>query len=212
MRFGLNSFKKMRPFILYNNPYFEFYLKVSCLQYKMKHKVLQQVVFCKYEDGDDPTRTFRDLNGCLGLSTIKKWCKMIRDTGSTQLSTPSGDLRFARSSETIQEVKHKLSQKMMSARSLAKEYNISRSSAHCILTEDLKFHAYKVTIEPRRNNEQKDKRKNSLIGLLKTLEKRTPGAYNFRMKNCSISTPCTIPKINVLEPQAVSRQMEEVAL
>jgi hypothetical protein len=51
----------------------------------MKSKDLQQVVFCKYEDGDGPTKIFRDLNGSLGLAIIKRWCEMIRDIGSTQL-------------------------------------------------------------------------------------------------------------------------------
>jgi hypothetical protein len=38
----------------------------------MKSKDLQQVVFRKYEDGDGPTKIFRDLNGSLGLATIKR--------------------------------------------------------------------------------------------------------------------------------------------
>ncbi len=89
----------------------------------MKSTDLQQVVFRKYEDGDDPTKIFRDLNGSLGLATIKRWCKMIRDTGSIQLSTLPDGPRFARTSKTIQKVKHKLAQKKtVSVRSLAKDY------------------------------------------------------------------------------------------
>jgi hypothetical protein len=38
----------------------------------MKSKDLQQVVVRKYEDGDDPTKIFRDLKGSLGLATIKR--------------------------------------------------------------------------------------------------------------------------------------------
>ena len=38
----------------------------------MKSKDLQQVVFRKYEDGDSPTKIFRDLNGSLGLATIQR--------------------------------------------------------------------------------------------------------------------------------------------
>ncbi|CAF2128168.1 unnamed protein product [Rotaria magnacalcarata] len=67
----------------------------------MKSKDLQQVVFRKYEDGDGPTKIFRDLNGSLGLATIKRWCKMIRDTSSIQLSKPPGGPRFARTNEKI---------------------------------------------------------------------------------------------------------------
>ena len=92
----------------------------------MKSKDLRKlhVVFCKYEDGDGPTKIFRDFEWCLGLNTVKRWCKMIHDTGSIQQSTPSGGPRFAQTSKTIQKVKHKLSSKMVSARSLTKEYNI----------------------------------------------------------------------------------------
>ncbi|CAF4642983.1 unnamed protein product, partial [Rotaria magnacalcarata] len=67
----------------------------------MKSKDLQQVVFRKYEDGDGPTKIFRDLNDSLGLATIKRWCKMIRDTGSIQLSKSPGGPRFARTNEKI---------------------------------------------------------------------------------------------------------------
>ena len=96
----------------------------------MKSKDLQQVVFRKYEDGDSPTKIFRHLNGSLGLATIKRWCKMIRKIGSIQLSTPPGGPRFARTSKTIEKVKHKLNQQMTSVRSLAKDYSISKSSTH----------------------------------------------------------------------------------
>jgi hypothetical protein len=93
----------------------------------MKSKDLQKVIFSKYEDGDGPTKIFRDLNGCLGLNTIKRWCKMIHETSSVQLSTSPGGPRFARTSKTIQKVKHKLDQdKPVSVRSLAKEYDISK--------------------------------------------------------------------------------------
>ncbi len=48
---------------------------------------------------------------------------------------------------------------MVSARRLAKEYGISKSSAHRILVKDLGPHAYKMTIEPKLTGEQKNKRK-----------------------------------------------------
>jgi len=37
----------------------------------MKSKDLQKVVLSKYQKGDTPTRIYHDLNGTLGLSTIK---------------------------------------------------------------------------------------------------------------------------------------------
>jgi len=126
----------------------------------MKSEDLRKVVFRKYEDGDGVCKIFRDLNGSLGLNTIRRWCKMIRDTGSIQLSTSPGAPRLARTSKTIEKVKHKLDRKkMVTTRGLAKEYGISKSSAHRILTKDLKLYAYKMTIEPKLTEEQKNKRK-----------------------------------------------------
>ena len=125
----------------------------------MKSKDLQQVVFRKYEDGDSPTKIFRDLNGSLGLATIKRWCKMIRETGSIQLSTPPDGPRFARTSKTIEKVKHKLNEQMVSVRSLAKDYSISKSSAHQILKDNFKLCAYRMRIEPKLTEEHKNKQK-----------------------------------------------------
>ena len=71
----------------------------------------QKSAFCKYEDDDGLTKIFQDLNGYLGLNTIKGWCQLTRDTGSIQLSTPPGGLRFVRTIRTIQKVKHRRNQK-----------------------------------------------------------------------------------------------------
>jgi hypothetical protein len=126
----------------------------------MKSKDLQKVIFRKYEDGDGPTKIFHDLNGFLSLDTIKRWCKMIRDTGSIQLSTPPGRPCISRTSKMIQKVKHKLDQKkLISVRSSAKEYDISKSSAHRILKENLELYPYKMIIEPKLTDEHKIKRK-----------------------------------------------------
>ncbi|CAF1418234.1 unnamed protein product [Adineta ricciae] len=125
----------------------------------MKNKDLQQVVFHKYEDGDNPTEIFRDLNGTLGLASLKRSCKIIRETGSVQLLKLPGCPRFARTSKTIKKSKHKLDQKkMLSVRSVTKDYPISESSAHRILRGDLKLHTYKMTIEPNLTEEHKIKR------------------------------------------------------
>ncbi len=178
----------------------------------MKSKDLQKVVFRKYEDGDGPTKIFHDLNGSLGLNTIKRWCKIICDTGSIQLSTSPSAPRFARTSKTIEKVKHKLDQKKIaSARRLAKEYGISKSSAHRILTEDLELHAYKMIIEPKLTEEQKTNEKNSLIGSVITFEKRTRCASYFQMKKCLILTVYIIPKINVFGLSVEMKQMKKVA-
>ena len=79
----------------------------------MKSEDLRKVVFRKYEVGGAVCKIFRDLNGSLGLNTIKRWCKMIHDTGSIQLSTSPGVSRLARTIETNEKVKHKLDRKKM---------------------------------------------------------------------------------------------------
>ncbi|CAF4548167.1 unnamed protein product, partial [Rotaria sp. Silwood2] len=71
----------------------------------MKSKDLQKVVFSKYENGDYPTKIFRDLNGALRLNTIKRWCKMIDETGSINLTTVPGRPRTIRTKSAINKVK-----------------------------------------------------------------------------------------------------------
>ena len=98
---------------------------------------------------------------------------MIRKSGSIKLSTPPGGPHFARTSKTIEKVKHKLNQQMVSVRSWAKDYNISKSSAHRILKDTLKVCAYKMRIEPKLTEEHKNKRK-ELVNWV---------GYNFRKED-----------------------------
>ena len=128
--------------------------------YKIKSEDLRKVVFHKYKDGEGVCKIFGDLNGSLGINTTKRWCKTICDTDSIQLSTSPDAPRLARTSKTIEEVKHKLDWKeMVTTRCLANNYGISKSSAHRILMEDLELYAYNVTIEPKLMEEHKNKRK-----------------------------------------------------
>ena len=48
----------------------------------MKSEDLQKLVLLKHQNGDYPTKIFHDLNGILSLETIKRWCGMIKETGS----------------------------------------------------------------------------------------------------------------------------------
>ncbi|CAF1539176.1 unnamed protein product, partial [Didymodactylos carnosus] len=121
---------------------------------------LQKVVFSKYEKGDGPTKIFRDLNGGLSLATIKRWCKMIRDTGTIQLSYPPGRSRVVHTSAAIQKVKSRLRRKKnVSVRKLSRELNISRRTVGRILKNDLKCHPYKKIIEPKLTDSHKAERK-----------------------------------------------------
>ena len=96
----------------------------------MKSKDLQNVVLSKYRKGDTPTQIFRDLNGGVSLATIKRWCQMIRRSGSITLTGTRGGPRIVRTRENIQKVKNRLRRKKrVSARKLSMELGISKTSA-----------------------------------------------------------------------------------
>ena len=126
----------------------------------MKSKDIQKIVSSKYEKGEGSTKIFRDLNGAVNLRTLKRWCIMLRDTGSIELSSSPGRLRIIRTKGTITKVKNRLQQnKPIWTRKLAKEFNISRRSIERILRNDLGLFAYKKIREPKLTDEHKDKRK-----------------------------------------------------
>ena len=92
----------------------------------MKSKDIQMVVLSKYQNGHTTTRIHRDLNGGIGLTTIKLWCQIIRQSGSIKLPSPPGGPRLATTKSNIQKVKHHLRRKKrVSARKLSMELPIS---------------------------------------------------------------------------------------
>ena len=52
----------------------------------MKSKDMQKLVFSKYENDEGPSEIFQHLNDTVSLITIKHWCKIVRETGTIQLS------------------------------------------------------------------------------------------------------------------------------
>ena len=126
----------------------------------MKSKDLQNIVLSKYQNGDAPTKTCRDLNGGISLVTIKRWCQMIRRTGSIELSATHNGPRIVRTKENILKVKNRLRRKTgVSARKLSIELGISATSVRRILKIDLGLKPYKKIIEPSLSDDQKIKRK-----------------------------------------------------
>jgi len=126
----------------------------------MKSKDLQKIVLSKYQNDDIPTKIFRDLNGGIGSRTIKRWCQMIRQSGSIELSSPPGRPRLVRTKENIQKIKHRLRRKKrVSARKISMELDISYTSVRRIIKNDLGLRPYKKVIEPALSDDQKIKRK-----------------------------------------------------
>ncbi|CAF3367837.1 unnamed protein product [Rotaria socialis] len=125
----------------------------------MKSKDLQNVVLSKYEKGEGPTKIFRDLNGTLCLHTIKRWCKMIGQSGSIQLLKPPDYPRIVRTKGASEKVTHCLQRKKpISTRKLAGDLGISQASVQLMLREDLGLKTYKKVVEPMLTDEHKGKR------------------------------------------------------
>ena len=125
----------------------------------MKSKDVQNIVLSKRKNGEGPSKIFRDLNGAVALSTIKRWCQMISRTGTIDLSTSTGRPRTARTRNNIQKVKDRLKRKKpVSSRKLAIELATSASSIRRILKLDLKLKPYKKTVEPFLTDDHKAKR------------------------------------------------------
>ena len=82
--------KNIRHLILYN-PVIKHLLTLFKIRFiKMKSVHLQNIVKSKHQSGDGVTKIFKYLNGKLSLSTIKRWVKMINETGSIKLRNSPG--------------------------------------------------------------------------------------------------------------------------
>ena len=109
----------------------------------MKSLDLQEIVKCKHQNGDSVSKIFNDLSGVISFSTIKRWVKMLDETGTIKLGKYPGRPRIARTKANILKVKQRLNRKKkVSTRKLGKELNISNSSVHRILQDDLGYFPY----------------------------------------------------------------------
>ncbi len=82
-----------------------------CISEKMKSKDPQTVVKNKYENGDGPTKIYRDLAGVVFLTTIKSWIQMLNKTGSISLTYSPERPRTVRTKTNISIAKRRLAQK-----------------------------------------------------------------------------------------------------
>ena len=114
----------------------------------MKSIDLQNLVFSKWKNDDTPTKIFRDLNNMISLSTIKRWCKMLRENGVIQLRVSTRRNRSARNAININKVKQSvIGKRQLSARKIGKKLKISERSARRIMKNDLQFMPYKIITE-----------------------------------------------------------------
>ena len=77
----------------------------------MKSEDIQKLVLSKYQKGESPTKIFEDLNGFVSIWTVRRWCKMVNETGSINLSYSTGRPRIIRTKGMIQKVKNRMNRK-----------------------------------------------------------------------------------------------------
>ena len=92
----------------------------------MKSKDMQKVLLSKYAKGDGTAKIFQDLNNAISLSMFERWCRRIRQSGSINLSKPSGHPRIIQTNQAIEKVKIPLNRRnLVSSRKLARQLSIS---------------------------------------------------------------------------------------
>ena len=125
----------------------------------MKGEDLQKLVLYKYEKGEPSTKIFEDLNGFVSSRTIRRWCKMVREIGTVNLSHSLARPRIIRAKGMIQKVRKRMKRKnRVSVRKLVDELDISNKSFVRILKQDLGYRSYKKTVEPALTDFEKSKR------------------------------------------------------
>ena len=136
---------------------FERYFKIKFS--KMKGEDLQKLVLYKYEKGEPSMEIFEDLNGFVSSRTIRRWCKMVRETGTINLSYSLDRPRIIRTKGMIQKVKKRMKhKKRVSVRKLAGELDISNGSVVRILKQDLGYRSYQKRVESVLTDFEKSKR------------------------------------------------------
>ena len=113
----------------------------------MKSKDLQKLVLSKYEAGQTSKKILENLNGAVSYRTVKRWCKMIRETRAIDVSTSFACHTTVGTKAAIQKMKRKSKGgKRISCRKLALEMDMSFSGVYKIVRKDLKMKPYEKEI------------------------------------------------------------------
>ena len=180
----------------------------------MKSKDLQNLVLSKYKDGQYCIKIHEDLHGSVGLSTVERWCKMIRDTGKITLFKSTDRLRTVRTAANIRKVKHRHDRlQVFSCRKIGRDLRISRASAQRILKDDLKLKSYRIKVQPKISEDQKAKRLKFANWIRTNFRKEdTLRFFCFLTKKCSTLMEFITPKMRGSGCQVVPTRMRKVAL
>ena len=71
----------------------------------MKSKDLQNLILSKYEAGQVSKTIFEDFNDAVSYPTVKRRCKIIRETDAIDVSKPFGCHRTVHTKAPIQKLK-----------------------------------------------------------------------------------------------------------
>ena len=123
----------------------------------MKSKDIHNLVFSKFQEREQLKKIYDDLNGTVGLRTIKRWYKLFRETGLVDLKRPPGRPRTIRTKAVIQKVKRKMNRKIPpSAAKLAVKMNLSETTVRRVLKTDLKLKPYKKIVQSLLTDQHKE--------------------------------------------------------
>ncbi len=124
------------------------------------------------DEGLTSVQISKQLRNVVSERTIRRWQSLYESTGEIDLKSPPGRTRIVRTATLIKKVKERLVLKgRQSARRLAKSLNISRGTMFRIIKDDLRLRAYRVTTQPRLNEDQKRRRVSFAYWVRKELRK-----------------------------------------
>ena len=178
----------------------------------MKSKDLQNRVLSKYKEGRSCTKMHEYLHGSMGLSTIEKWCKIIRNTGWIILFKPTGHPGTVRIEANIRMVRHWHDQlRVFLCRKIALDLRISRTSAQRILKDNLKLKSYKKKIQSKLSDNRKAKRL-KFANWIRSIfpEEDTLGDFCFLTKSCSTSIEFITPETRESRYQVVRVLIQKI--
>ena len=112
----------------------------------MKSEDLQKLVLHLAKEGKSVRNISDHLRGQVSKSTVQRWLKTYNTQGELVLSKPNGAKRTVRTKKAIENVKKqlKLKKSQKSTRFISKKLNISRTSVHRILKDDLNLKPFVV--------------------------------------------------------------------
>jgi len=133
-------------------------------------KTFNELIEKHCHNGKSPSEIAKLLKGMVSRSGVYKAVKRLRDTGSCLPKVGKTPERPVRTKKLIKNIREKLRRcPRRSARKLAQEANVSRSTMQRLLKDDLKVKPYKVTKRQLLSDATKKKRHERAKVLLKKL-------------------------------------------